>query len=53
MNRLGSAVLGLLLLALALPYLAALAQQAVPALLGFLACLFIARLVLPPGRRRR
>lgn len=53
MNRLGSAVLGLLLLVLALPYLAALAQQAVSALLGFLACLFIARLVLPPSRRRR
>ncbi len=46
MGRLLSAVLGLLVLALAAPYLAHLAAQTVPALISILVFLAIARLFL-------
>ncbi len=52
MGRLLSTVLGLLLLALAAPYLAHLAEQTIPALLSILFFLAIARLLWPTRRRR-
>lgn len=52
MGRLLSTVIGLLLLALAAPYLAGLAEQAVPALVSVLFFLAIARLFWPTRRRR-
>lgn len=52
MNRLLSTVLGLLLFALAAPYLARLAEQMVPALLSVVFFLAIARLFWPTRRRR-
>lgn len=52
MGRLLSIVLGLLLLALAAPYLAHLAAQTVPALLSVVFFLAIARLLWPTRRRR-
>jgi len=51
-GRLLSTVLGLLVLALAAPYLARLAEQTVPALLSFLFFLALARLFWPARRRR-
>lgn len=52
MGRLLSTVLGLLLLALAAPYLTRLADQAVPALISILVFLAITRLFWPTRRRR-
>jgi len=52
MGRLLSVVLGLLVLALAAPYLARLAEQTVPTLLSVLFFLAIARLFWPTRRRR-
>lgn len=52
MGRLLSTVFGLLVLALAAPYLAHLAAQTVPALISILVFLAIARLFWPTRRRR-
>ncbi len=52
MGRLLSAALGLLLLALAAPYLAHLAEQTIPTLLSIVVFLAIARLFWPTRRRR-
>ena len=53
MSRLTGTVAGLLVLVVALPTLAELAQPAVPVLAGLLVLLGIVRLALPPSRRRR
>lgn len=53
MSRLLGTVLGLLVLALAAPTLARLAEQTVPALVSLLFFLGIARLLWPTRRRRR
>ena len=53
MNGLIGAVAGLLAVVVALPILARAAQGAVPALLALLILVAMARLALPPPRRRR
>ena len=51
MNRAIGGVVLVLAVCLAAPLLAAMAQAAVPALVGILVFLAVLRLALPPGRR--